>query len=96
MTLIQYLKQKKLNKSYKFIKNNTNKNNNNSELSNKNHNNNSCQSTQNTNDISDNQKIKIFEQHIIKNKLNNILTLKNSFLFEYAGNMIARHILLIQ
>ena len=90
MTLIQYLEQKKINKSYKFIQNKNSNSNNNSELSNKN-NNNSSQSTANTNDISDNQKIKIFNQYKIKNKLNNILTLKNAFWFEYGGNMIARH-----
>ncbi len=90
MTLIQYLEQKKINKSYKFIQNKNPNSNNNSELSNKN-NNNSSQSTANTNDISDNQKIKIFNQYKIKNKLNNILTLKNAFWFEYGGNMIARH-----
>ena len=68
MTLIQYLEQKKINKSYKFIQNKNPNSNNNSELSNKN-NNNSSQSTANTNDISDNQKIKIFNQYKIKNKL---------------------------
>ena len=97
MTLIQYLEQRNKNKSYKYLQNNNSKNssfnneNNNSILNNKN--NNSSQSSAATNDISDNQKIKIFNQYKIKNKLNNILTLKNAFWFEYGGNMIARHII---
>jgi len=99
MTLIQYLEQRNKNKSYKYLQNNNSKNssfnnvnnNNNSLLNNKN--NNSSQSSAATNDISDNQKIKIFNQYKIKNKLNNILTLKNAFWFEYGGNMIARHII---
>ena len=97
MTLIQYLEQKKINKSNKFLQNN-NKNsysndfNNNSNFAN-NKNNNSSQSSVTTNDISDTQKTKIFNQYKIKNKLNNILSLKNAFWFEYGGNMIARHII---
>ena len=97
MTLIQYLEQRNKNKSYKYLQNNNSKNssfnneNNNSILNNKN--NNSSQSSAATNDISDNQKIKIFNQYKIKKKLNNIRTLKNAFWFEYGGNMIARHII---
>ena len=102
MTLIQYIEQRNKNKSYKYLQNNNNKNssfnnenyNNNSAFNNnKNNNSNSNQSSSTTNDISDNQKIKIFNQYKIKNKLNNILTLKNAFWFEYGGNMIARHII---
>ena len=102
MTLIQYIEQRNKNKSYKYLQNNNNKNlsfnnenyNNNSVFNNnKNNNSNSNQSSSTTNDISDNQKIKIFNQYKIKNKLNNILTLKNAFWFEYGGNMIARHII---
>ena len=102
MTLIQYIEQRNKNKSYKYLQNNNNKNssfnnenyNNNSIFNNnKNNNSNSNQSSSTTNDISDNQKIKIFNQYKIKNKLNNILTLKNAFWFEYGGNMIARHII---
>jgi serine/threonine protein kinase len=100
MTLIQYLEQKNMNKSYKYLQNNNtnktssynNENNNNSNLLN-NKNNNSSQSSATTNDISDTQKIKIFNQYKIKNKLNNLLTLKNAYWFEYGGNMIARHII---
>ena len=102
MTLIQYIEQRNKNKSYKYLQNNNNKNlsfnnenyNNNSVFNNnKNNNSNSNQSSSTTNDISDNQKTKIFNQYKIKNKLNNILTLKNAFWFEYGGNMIARHII---
>ena len=102
MTLIQYIEQRNKNKSYKYLQNNNNKNlsfnnenyNNNSVFNNnKNNNSNSNQSSSTTNDISDNQKIKIFNQYKIKNKLNNILTLKHAFWFEYGGNMIARHII---
>ena len=102
MTLIQYIEQRNKNKSYKYLQNNNNKNssfnnenyNNNSAFNNnKNNNSNSNQSSSTTNDISDNQKIKIFNQYKIKNKLNNIITLKNAFWFEYGGNMIARHII---
>ena len=102
MTLIQYIEQRNKNKSYKYLQNNNNKNssfnnenyNNNSVFNNnKNNNSNSNQSSSTTNDISDNQKVKIFNQYKIKNKLNNILTLKNAFWFEYGGNMIARHII---
>ena len=102
MTLIQYIEQRNKNKSYKYLQNNNNKNssfnnenyNNNSVFNNnKNNNSNSNQSSSTTNDISDNQKIKIFNQYKIKNKLNNIITLKNAFWFEYGGNMIARHII---
>ena len=102
MTLIQFIEQRNKNKSYKYLQNNNNKNssfnnenyNNNSVFNNnKNNNSNSNQSSSTTNDISDNQKIKIFNQYKIKNKLNNILTLKNAFWFEYGGNMIARHII---
>ena len=102
MTLIQYIEQRNKNKSYKYLQNNNNKNlsfnnenynNNNVFNNNKNNNSNSNQSSSTTNDISDNQKIKIFNQYKIKNKLNNILTLKNAFWFEYGGNMIARHII---
>ena len=97
LTLIQYLEQKKVNKSFKYLQNNNNKNTSNNEhninsINNKN-NNNSSQSSATTNDISDNQKIRIFNQYKIKNKLNNIITLKNAFWFEYGGNMIARHII---
>ena len=97
LTLIQYLEQKKVNKSFKYLQNNNNKNTSNNEhninsINNKN-NNNSSQSSATTNDISDNQKIRIFNQYKIKNKLNNIITLKNTFWFEYGGNMIARHII---
>ena len=77
MTLIQYLEQKNMNKSYKYLQNNNNIKN----------------SSATTNDISDTQKIKIFNQYKIKNKLNNLLTLKNAYWFEYGGNMIARHII---
>ena len=102
MTLIQYIEQRNKNKSYKYLQNNNNKNlsfnnenynNNNVFNNNKNNNSNSNQSSSTTNDISDNQKIKIFNQYKIKNKLNNIITLKNAFWFEYGGNMIARHII---
>ena len=102
MTLIQYIEKRNKNKSYKYLQNNNNKNssfnnenyNNNSVFNNnKNNNSNSNQSSSTTNDISDNQKIKIFNQYKIKNKLNNIITLKNAFWFEYGGNMIARHII---
>ena len=100
MTLIQYLEQKNMNKSYKYLQNNNNiknssynnENNNDSNILN-NKNNNSSQSSATTNDISDSQKIKIFNQYKIKNKLNNLLTLKNAYWFEYGGNMIARHII---
>ena len=99
MTLIQYLEQKNMNK-YKYLQNNNNiknssynnENNNDSNILN-NKNNNSSQSSATTNDISDTQKIKIFNQYKIKNKLNNLLTLKNAYWFEYGGNMIARHII---
>ena len=90
MTLLQYFEQKKLNKSYKFVQNNKDSNVNNN-LAN---NNNSSQSSNTFNGISDTQKMKIFNQYKIRNKLNNILTLKNAFWFEYGGNMIARHIIL--
>ena len=90
MTLLQYFEQKKLNKSYKFVQNNKDSNVNNN-LAN---NNNSSQSSNTSNGISDTQKMKIFNQYKIRNKLNNILTLKNAFWFEYGGNMIARHIIL--
>ena len=98
MTLIQYLEQKKINKANKYLQNNNDKNsfstdyanNNNNSVNNKN---NSSQSSSTTNDISDNQKMKIFNQYKLRNKLNNILTLKNAFWFEYGGNMIARHII---
>ena len=102
MTLIQYLEQKKAYKSNKYLQNNTNKNANsndaNNNLTNKNNNNisnnnNSSQSSATTTDISDTQKIKIFNQYKIKNKLNNIQNIKNAFWFEYGGNMIARHII---
>ena len=102
MTLIQFIEQRNKNKSYKYLQNNNNKNssfnnenyNNNSVFNNnKNNNSNSNQSSSTTNDISDNQKIKIFNQYKIKNNLNNIITLKNAFWFEYGGNMIARHII---
>ena len=100
MTLIQYLEQKNMNKSYKYLQNNNNiknssynnENNNDSNIL-YNKNNNSSQSSATTNDISDTQKIKIFNQYKIKNKLNNLLTLKNAYWFEYGGNMIARHII---
>ena len=83
LTLIQYLEQKKVNKSFKYLQNNNNKKTSNNEhninsINNKN-NNNSSQSSATTNDISDNQKIRIFNQYKIKNKLNNIITLKNAF-----------------
>ena len=87
MTLIQYLEQKKMNKSNKSLLSQSNSNNN---FSSKNNN---LNSSSRTNEIPDNQKIKIFNQYKIKKKLNNILTLKNAFWFEYGGNMIARHII---
>jgi len=87
LTLIQYLEQKKLNKSNKSLSQSTSNNN----FSSKNNNTNT--SSTRANEISDTQKIKIFNQYKIKNKLNNILTLKNAFWFEYGGNMIARHII---
>ena len=102
MTLIQFIEQRNKNKSYKYLQNNNNKNssfnnenyNNNSVFNNNiNNNSNSNQTSSTTNDISDNQKIKIFNQYKIKNNLNNIITLKNAFWFEYGGNMIARHII---
>lgn len=86
MTLIQYIEQRNKNKSHKYLQNNSNKNssfnennNNSSILNNKYSNSNSNQSSSTTNDIPDNQKIKIFNQYKIKNKVNNILTLKNAF-----------------
>ena len=88
MTLIQYLEQKKLNKSNKSLLTQSTSNNN---LNSKSNNTNT--STPLSNEISDNQKIKIFNQYKIKNKLNYILTLKNAFWFEFGGNMIARHII---
>ena len=87
LTLIQYLEHKKLNKSNKSLSQSTSNNN----FSSKNNNTNT--SSTRANEISDTQKIKIFNQYKIKNKLNNILTLKNAFWFEYGGNMIARHII---
>ena len=110
MTLIQYLEQKKANKSNKYLQNNISKNSNNNNDENNNltnnknninnninnnniNNNNSSQSSATTADISDTQKIKIFNQYKIKNKLNNIQNIKNAFWFEYGGNMIARHII---
>ena len=99
MTLIQYLEQKKLNRTNKYLQNNNDKNSYSNDSANNNNslvnykNNNSSQTSATTNDISDNQKMKIFNQYKIKNKLNNILTLKNAFWFEYGGNMIARHII---
>ena len=98
MTLIQYLEQKKMNKANKYLQNNNDKNSFSTDYANNNNNlvnnkNNSSQSSSTTNDISDNQKMKIFNQYKLRNKLNNILTLKNAFWFEYGGNMIARHII---
>lgn len=98
MTLIQYLEQKKMNKANKYLQNNNDKNSFSTDYANNNNNlvnnkNNSSQSSPTTNDISDNQKMKIFNQYKLRNKLNNILTLKNAFWFEYGGNMIARHII---
>ena len=98
MTLIQYLEQKKMNKVNKYLQNNNDKNSYSTDYANNNNNlvnnkNNSSQSSPTTNDISDNQKMKIFNQYKLRNKLNNILTLKNAFWFEYGGNMIARHII---
>ena len=98
MTLIQYLEQKKINKANKYLQNNNDKNSFSNDYANNNNNlvnnkNNSSQSSSTTNDISDNQKMKIFNQYKLRNKLNNILTLKNAFWFEYGGNMIARHII---
>ena len=98
MTLIQYLEQKKINKANKYLQNNNDKNSFSTDYANNNNNlvnnkNNSSQSSSTTNDISDNQKMKIFNQYKLRNKLNNILTLKNAFWFEYGGNMIARHII---
>jgi len=98
MTLIQYLEQKKMNKVNKYLQNNNDKNSYSTDYANNNNNlvnnkNNSSQSSSTTNDISDNQKMKIFNQYKLRNKLNNILTLKNAFWFEYGGNMIARHII---
>ena len=98
MTLIQYLEQKKINKANKYLQNNNDKNSFSTDYANNNNNlvnnkNNSSQSSSTTNDISDNQKMKIFNQYKLRNKLINILTLKNAFWFEYGGNMIARHII---
>ena len=98
MTLIQYLEQKRMNKANKYLQNNNDKNSYSTDYANNNNNlvnnkNNSSQSSSTTNDISDNQKMKIFNQYKLRNKLNNILTLKNAFWFEYGGNMIARHII---
>ena len=93
MTLLQYLEQKKINKSYKYIQN-KNKNISNNDNNNNSANSNLNQSSSTTNDISDAQKTKIFNQYKIRNKLNNMLSLKNAFWFEYGGNMIARHIIL--
>ena len=90
MTLIQFFELKKLNKSNKSLLSQSTSNNN---LNSKNNNNNSNSSTAITNEISDTQKIKIFNQYKIKNKLNNLINLKNAFWFEYGGNMIARHII---
>ena len=91
MTLIQYFEQKKLNKSNKSLLSQSTSNNN--LISKNNNNSNTNSSTAISNEISDNQKIKIFNQYRIRNKLNYILTLKNAFWFEYGGNMIARHII---
>ena len=88
LTLIQYLEQKKLNKSNKSLLSKSTSNNN---INSNNNNSHSNSSTVISNEIADNQKIKIFNQYKIKNKLNYILTLKNAFWFEYGGNMIARH-----
>ena len=90
MTLIQFFELKKLNKSNKSLLSQSTSNNN---LNSKNNNNNSNSSTAITNEISDTQKIKIFNQYKIKNKFNNLKNLKNAFWFEYGGNMIARHII---
>ena len=90
MTLIQFFELKKLNKSNTSLLSQSTSNNN---LNSKNNNNNSNSSTAITNEISDTQKIKIFNQYKIKNKLNNLINLKNAFWFEYGGNMIARHII---
>ena len=81
LTLLQYTEQRKRNKSYKYLQNNNNNSSFNNEINNNsnilnNKNNNSNQSSDTTYDISDNQKIKIFNQYIIKKKLKNILTLK--------------------
>ena len=93
MTLIQYLDQKKKEKLNKNLQNNNIKSNNsnlnNSKINDVNNKNNNSQSSATTNDISDEQKIKIFNQYKVRNKLNNLLTLKNAFWFEYGGNMIA-------
>jgi len=87
MTLLQYLEQKKLNKiNNKPLTQNSSTNN-------FNVNNNHNSSTEANSVISDNKKIKIFNQYRMKHKLNNILLLKNAFWFEYGGNMIARHII---
>jgi serine/threonine protein kinase len=88
LTLIQYLEQKKLNKSNKSLLSKSISNNNINSNNNISHSN---SSTAISNEIADNQKIKIFNQYKVKNKLNYILTLKNAFWFEYGGNMIARH-----
>ena len=88
MTLIQYFEQKKLNKSNKSILSKSTSNNN---INSKNNVSHSNSSTVISNEIPDNQKIKIFNQYKVKNKLNYILTQKNAFWFEYGGNMIARH-----
>ena len=97
MTLIQYLDQKKKEKLNKNLQNNNIKSNNsnlnNSKINDVNNKNNNSQSSATTNDISDEQKIKIFNQYKLRNKLNNLLLLKNAFWFEYGGNMIARHII---
>ena len=81
MTLIQYLDQKKKEKLNKNLQNNNIKSNNsnlnNSKINDVNNKNNNSQSSATTNDISDDQKIKIFNQYKVRNKLNNLLTLKN-------------------
>ena len=68
--------------SFKSLNNNNNVQNNNNNIE-----------SEKINQISDIQKIKIFNQYKIKNKLNNIPNVKNTFWFEYGGNMIARHII---
>ena len=75
LTLLQYIEQRNRNKSYKYLQNNNNNSSFNNEINNNsnilnNKNNNFNQSSDTTYDISDNQKIKIFNQYIIKKKLN--------------------------
>ena len=73
MTLIQYLDQKKKEKLNKNLQNknikSNNSNLNNSKINDVNNKNNNSQSSATTNDISDEQKIKIFNQYKVRNKV---------------------------